>query len=212
MTRPQRFRSSPADLAPGAFDRPRSAVLLRHDRCPVGGHPVHGGNRRRQREREVDPRTWRIWRIVFGSINSAIGTAAGLLLVLPTITVVLLSSATTGGMAQSLVPKVRLELPIAAADATDLRRLIADFAKDEGFRLWDFGARMSPWQGRELFYVRLMRSNVDVLVDDFLEQNKIFIAIYDFGQSPAEFEAVVTKFKKMLGNRWPERLRAYTGE
>ena len=130
---------------------------------------------------------------------------------LSAVAVILFSSMIASCMAQTTSPKVHLELQIAADDVTELRQLITDFAKDEGFAFEDVGPELPPRQGREVFYILLKRSDIEVLVDDFLEQYRFGVAIYDLKSRP-EFESVAARLEAMLRNRWPDRLRPYTGE
>ena len=112
-------------------------------------------------------------------------------------------------------PKLRLELRLTAEEVPELRQLLLDFAEAHQLDVRDLGAKlpvsrvMPPIKGRRLFMLRLERPDVTVGVDDFIEQHKFGIYIYEkkSGSSPAE---VIAGLEGKLRARWGDRLKPFT--
>jgi hypothetical protein len=125
---------------------------------------------------------------------------------------ILLATMASNCAAQTMSPKIRLELHIAVPDAGELRQVMARFAESEKFAAEDVGSQLPPKDGRKSFYVKLTRGGtMEVLVTDFLEPGRFLVAFYELKPDP-KFSETAVKLEAMLRERWPDKVKPYTGE
>lgn len=114
-------------------------------------------------------------------------------------------------VAETVSPKIRLELYLASSDVSEFRNILYEFAKSEGLSIEDIGAVLPPREGRMPFYIKLdFERKVEIRVTDFLTQNKFFIAFYD-RDSGESFQEIAMRLERMLQARWPDKLVPYNG-
>jgi hypothetical protein len=114
--------------------------------------------------------------------------------------------------AETIKPKVRLDLRLDSWDVAALHDVIDEFARAEGFMMDNFGPKMPPRDGREFVWLQLSRGGaMRVDLDNFMKADHFFIAFYDLRSDP-RFEDSVSKFEEMIDARWPGQLTTYTGK
>lgn len=114
-------------------------------------------------------------------------------------------------------PKIRLELRLGAEEVPKFRQLLVDFAEAHQLEVRDVGAKlpvsrvMPPIKGRTLFMLSLERPDVAVGVDDFFEQHKFGIYVYE-KKSGSGVAGVITGLEGMLGAHWADRLKPFVDQ
>lgn len=125
---------------------------------------------------------------------------------------ILLTTMASNCAAQTTSPKIRLELHIATQEAGELRQLLARFAESEKFAAEDVGTQLPPKDGRRAFYMKLTRGDsMEVLVTDFLEPGRFLVALYEL-KPDSKFQETAAKLEGSLRERWPDKVKPYTGE
>ena len=111
-------------------------------------------------------------------------------------------------------PKIRLELRLGAEEVPKFRQLLVDFAEAHQLQVQDVGAKlpvsrvMRPIKGRRLFMLRLERPDVAVGIDDFIEQHKFGISVYE-QKSGSGVAEVITELERMLRAHWGDKLKPF---
>jgi hypothetical protein len=114
--------------------------------------------------------------------------------------------------AETIKPKVRLDLRVDSKEVAALREVIVEFAQAEGFAIHNFGSEMPPRDGREFVWLQLTRGEaMRVDLDNFMKAEHFFIAFYDLRSDP-RFNESVSRLQEMTSARWPGQLTTYTGE
>ena len=111
------------------------------------------------------------------------------------------------------LPKIHIEVDVDTDETDEFRRLITEFGDSQGFAIENFRTRVTNVHGRswESFTLYLARTDMDVLVEDRDEPNRMKFEMCNANESP-EFEAVVAKCRELLESRWPGRMRPQSGE
>lgn len=101
-------------------------------------------------------------------------------------------------------PDVILEFDVAEKEVDDLRSLIEEFARSEGFTFEDVGSQMPTSGGsKSIVALNLTRGNgIEVFVGDLQGIGRFHVAFYHL-QSDREFDEVVSRLKGMLQQKWP---------
>ena len=146
-------------------------------------------------------RTMRIRKL----IRHVLGILGGLILLISVATV------TSNSIAQTFSPDVQLRLEIAEEEYTNLRQLIEDFSRLEGFEVQNIGRNLRLQNGGEIFYVVLIRKEeIKLLITDFLEEKGVVFAFYELKPS-SDFERIVQDLTDQICESWPGKVSPYSG-
>ena len=112
--------------------------------------------------------------------------------------------------AETLVPKLRLVFEIEPGESIALREFMAEFARREGFEIYDSLDLIDPEIRNSYIVIDLVRDDDMMIgVTDFLTETQFFVFFYE-KQPTADFWEVTSLFANELFARWPN-LVPYTG-
>lgn len=107
-------------------------------------------------------------------------------------------------------PTLRMEFEVQQSDLSDVMKILTKYANDEGLTIENMGPRMPPRGGRPVFYVKLVRQDVTILiVTNFVRPDQMLIGYYapTHGTDPQRpIEPLISEMRQ----RWPD-IHVYTG-
>lgn len=111
------------------------------------------------------------------------------------------------------LPTVHLELRVSTDEMDELERLITEFGNVHGFSIEEERTQATTVHGhpREMFMMFLVRSDMDLYVENYRESNRMKIEICNVHQS-LDFDAMAAEFRELLESRWPDQMRLCRGE
>lgn len=107
-------------------------------------------------------------------------------------------------------PSLRMEFQVQESSLDEVKEILMQYARKEGFAVENIGPHMPPKGNRPVFYIHLARQDsAEITVTNFLRQGQMLLFFY-YARQADHPEKIIDPLLSELRKRWPD-IHVYTG-